>query len=213
MSERESLVDELVDELRPAPPLHTPRALGSLWVAGAWLVVALGMAWSEPFRPGFVGQLAGSAHFAAEMLVGLGASVVAAWALFSIAAPGPRHPGKLVAGAFALLAAWASLYVLALYAPALEPSPVGMRSACRNEVLIWGLLALAPALLALRQLAPLARVWTGALAGAAAASIPALLMEIACMYVPGHILQNHLAPIVVVALVGAAAGRLVLRRL
>ena len=213
MSERESLVDELVDGLRPAPPLHTPRALGWLWAAGAWLVVAVGMAWTEPFRPGFVGQLAGSAHFAAEMIVGLVSSVVAAWTLFSIAAPGPRHPGRLATGALALLAAWASVYVVALYVPALEPSPVGMRSACRNEVLIWGLLALAPALIALRRLAPLARVWTGALAGAAAASIPALLMEIACMYVPGHILQNHLAPIVVVALVGAAVGRLVLRRL
>jgi len=213
MSGREHLVDELVEELRPAPPLHTPRALFWLWVAGAWLAIVLGMAWTEPFRPGFAGQLAGSVHFAAEMLVGLGASVVAAWVLFSIAAPGPRHPGRRAAGAFALLAAWASVYVVALYAPALEPSSIGMRSACRNEVLTWGLLALVPALLALRQLAPLARVWTGALAGAAAASIPALLMAIACMYVPGHILQSHLAPIIVVALVGAAAGPLVLRRL
>jgi hypothetical protein len=38
-------------------------------------------------------------------------------------------------------------------------------------------------------------------------------MQLACMYVPGHILLAHIAPIGALALIGAIAGRLCLRRI
>ena len=68
-------------------------------------------------------------------------------------------------------------------------------------------------LLLLRRLAPLGRWNTGVVAGAAAGSIPALLMQLACIYIPSHILFFHIAPAVVLTLLGSLLGRLLLRRI
>jgi hypothetical protein len=51
------------------------------------------------------------------------------------------------------------------------------------------------------------------MAGAAAAAVPGLFMQLACMYDPAHILTHHLAPIGVVAALGGLLGLLVFRRL
>jgi hypothetical protein len=49
--------------------------------------------------------------------------------------------------------------------------------------------------------------------GAAAGAIPGLLMQLACLYIPSHVLIFHLAPALALALVGSLAGRLLLRRI
>jgi hypothetical protein len=38
-------------------------------------------------------------------------------------------------------------------------------------------------------------------------------MQLACLYIPSHILIFHLAPALALALVGALAGRLLLRHI
>jgi uncharacterized membrane protein YdbT with pleckstrin-like domain len=53
---------------------------------------------------------------------------------------------------------------------------------------------------------------TAAAAGAAAAAIPAILMQLACMYDPLHALSYHLTPVLMVAALGALAGPVVLTR-
>ena len=90
---------------------------------------------------------------------------------------------------------------------------LGKRETCAREVLILAAPPLVVALWLVRRAAPLARVWTGALAGAAAAAVPGLIMQLACMYEPAHILTYHLAPIAVAAFLGALLGPLALRRL
>jgi hypothetical protein len=80
-------------------------------------------------------------------------------------------------------------------------------------VLIYGAPILVVGLLLLRRLAPLGRWSTGVVAGAAAGSIPALLMQLACIYIPSHILFFHIAPAVVLTLLGSLLGRLLLRRI
>ena len=108
---------------------------------------------------------------------------------------------------------WAGWYVYGLSSPSLEVSMLGKRPACFVEVLAYGVPVTLVGLLLLRRLAPLERAWTGAVVGAAAGAMPGLLMEIACMYIPAHILPFHLAPIAAVSLFGALAGRLLLRRI
>jgi hypothetical protein len=63
-----------------------------------------------------------------------------------------------------------------------------------------------------RRLYPLRPRITGLLAGAAAAAIPAELMQFGCMYVPSHILAYHLGPIAVTAALGALLGPWALQR-
>jgi hypothetical protein len=89
----------------------------------------------------------------------------------------------------------------------------GKREGCWMEVLLCGVPPLLLGLALLRRLAPLSRAWTGALLGAAAGALPGLLMQLACMYVPAHILSHHLAPIAVVAGTGALLGAVMLRRI
>ena len=51
----------------------------------------------------------------------------------------------------------------------------------------------------------------GALLGLAAGSLPALMMQIACMYSPEHILAFHIGPALAVAGAGAALGAWLMR--
>jgi hypothetical protein len=90
---------------------------------------------------------------------------------------------------------------------------LGKRPHCFVEVLIYGVPILVAGLLLLRRLAPLGRWSAGFVMGAAAGVIPALLMQLACIYIPSHILIYHIAPALAVAVLGALAGRLLLRRI
>ena len=81
------------------------------------------------------------------------------------------------------------------------------------QVLLFGSPPLLLGLALLRRLAPMQRVATGALLGAAAGAIPGLLMQMACMYLPEHILSHHIAPIFLLTALGAGLGPVVLRRL
>ncbi len=79
---------------------------------------------------------------------------------------------------------------------------LGKRDHCVVEALLFGL---PPALLALLlsyRFYPLRPVHSAFLFFMAAAMVPALYMQIACMYAPAHILQMHILPALLVTLVG-----------
>jgi hypothetical protein len=209
---RADLIRELAGELRPSPRLRAPRHLALLWGAGAWLFVVGATIAVQPLRPGFLDQLLASPRFAGETLFGLLAGWFAIWVAFAVGTPG-RSQRRWTALALSGLAVWAGAYVYGLVRPALEPSVLGQRQLCFLEVLLYGLPALAAGLLLLRRLAPLERWSAGLVMGMAAGAMPALLMQLACMYLPSHILSHHLGPAVGLALLGALAGPIVLRRI
>jgi len=71
--------------------------------------------------------------------------------------------------------------------------------------------AVAPILVALfliRRLYPLRFVRTAMSVGLAAGMLPALYMQLACMYEPPHILAFHILPGLMMVLVGAAVAAL-----
>jgi len=213
MTARGPLIDRLSAELTPARRLRRTGQLALLWLAGAWLfTVAAGLS-VAPMRPGFAEQLLASPRFAAETLLGLVAGAVAIAAGFRAGIPGAGSARRLAWGSLSLLGAWTLAYVYGLHSPSLEPSTLGARPLCFAEVMLYGAPLLLGGLLLLRRLAPLDRVWTGAIVGAAAGAVPALFMELGCMYVPAHILVFHIAPIVPVILLGAATGPWLLRRI
>jgi hypothetical protein len=212
VARRADLIRQLADGLRPAPRLRAPRHLALLWGAGAWLFVVAATLAVQPLRPGFLDQLLASPRFAGETLFGLLAGALAVWVAFAVGTPG-RSQRRWIVLALGGLALWACAYVYGLMSPALQPSMLGKRQVCFLEVLLYGVPTLVVGLLLLRRLAPLERWSAGLLMGTAAGAMPGLLMQLACMYVPSHILSHHLGPVLGLALLGALAGPLVLRRI
>ncbi|MFT4583693.1 MAG: hypothetical protein ACI915_005129 [Gammaproteobacteria bacterium] len=87
----------------------------------------------------------------------------------------------------------------------------GKREHCYVEVFLVGLPALAFGIIALRNLYPLRDAFSGALIGLAAGTIPALMMQFACMYLVPHIFSHHLAPGLGLAILGSICGFFFLR--
>lgn len=209
---RSELIDTLVHDLRPARGPRRVESLVALWIVVSWTAVLTAMWLVGPFRPGWLQQLAESPHFLLEMAIGLASGGLAILAAVLLCVPGARTRSWLGWAVGGLLL-WVGVYVLAVFDPALEPSMNGKRPGCSIQVLLFGLPPLVLGLALLRRLAPLSRAATGALLGAAAGAVPGLLMQLACVYVPVHILIHHLAPIVLLAGAGALLGALALRRI
>lgn len=213
MRTRHGLIDWLESDLAPARRLAAADLVSTLWLAATWLFVVEATLWVAPLRPGAASQLVASPRFAFECLVGLGAGVSAICAALRLGLPRPTAWSSATVAALVLTALWVAAYVYGLRDPSLEPSMLGKRPGCALEVLAYGTPPLIAGLLLLRRRAALQRAWAGALVGAAAGAIPGLLMQLACMYAPDHILIYHLGPIALLAAVGAALGPLVLRRI
>lgn len=208
---RERLITRLAAGLEPVnrPGQSAALVLFSV-VASAVFALALLLA-GGPFRPGSVSELAESPRFLVESLVGVAAIVALAATGLRLAVPALGAPLVRAALPLALLAAWIGFYVYGLHAPALEPSMAGKRAHCFAETLLAGLPGLAVGLVLARRLWPLHGAWSGFLIGLAAGATPALAMQFACMYLPGHILTHHVLPGLAVGLAGTALGAALLR--
>jgi hypothetical protein len=181
-----------------------------LWLllAGVYSVTIL-LA-TGPLREGALGSLITVPVFTLELALAAATAVLLARAALRTAIP--DGASWLAHSRLALLAALAWIGLLAagwLAEPAL-PSMLGKRDHCFFEALIFGLPSFALLLFAARRLMPLRPRATAALAGAAAAAPPALLMQLACMYAPAHALAYHLSAIPALALAGFLVGPWVL---
>jgi hypothetical protein len=210
MSTRDELIDALGAELAPVRPRNSD--IGAM----LWLLLAtasvLGLVYfTGPFRPGFMGQLLAHPRFAIETGAGVVAIVLVALAAGRCSVPGALTP-RLATVALASAATWVSFYIYGLFDPALEPSMVGKRDHCVFETFLYGAPAAFAAWLLIRQQFTLRPLGAAFLGGLAAGMIPALYMQLACMYEPLHILVFHIAPGVALALVTLAAVALSLRR-
>ena len=210
---RAELIAAPAADLGPVTRRARPAANGLLWLASAWVFVAAATLAAAPMRPGFATQLAESPHFLLESLLGFVAGAATVLAAFELGIPAPERLGRRLRLPALLLLGWAAAYVLGLWHPALEPSMLGKRAHCDLQTALIGTPPLLAGLLWLRRFATTHRVAAGAAMGAAAGALPGLIMQIACMYDPAHILWLHLLPIVPVALLGALLGPLFLRRL
>lgn len=206
--DRRKLVAELAADLRP---IQRPGKVG--FAVAAWLAVAsiysvAVIAAAGPMRPGALLSLVEYPTFAAETLLALTAVVVVAYAATRSSIP--AAPASHARWAVVLLVAWAAVYVVGLRYPAHPVSTLGERPYCIWQTVAFSLPTFALMLWMARRQFPLRPRRTAMLVGAAAASIPAAIMQFACMYVPAHILTHHLGPILVMAVVGAIVGPIAL---
>lgn len=212
MSEsREALIRELVADLKPVRrPGRIVHLIGT-WLAIACVYSAAVLAATGPFRPGALDGLLAYPGFAVETLVAALAVFSLAYAALLSALPGATTPRSLAAPLL-LVAAWLGFYVVGLWFPDHPVSELGHRTHCYLQTQLFGLPTLGLMLWFARRLAPAWPRLTGGLAGAAAAAVPAAMMQFACMYGPEHILIYHMGPVAVTAAVGVLVGPLVLMR-
>lgn len=200
MNSREELLETLVTDLGPVRPVPDPRLLAGCWlVLSAACVVGLTHAFG-PLRPTALAQLQAHPRFFAEMLLGVVTFLALGALAFRVAIPGASSATlkwlAVTAGGL-----WVSAIVIGLVAPALEPSMLGKRDHCYLETLFYALPPMLAVLYWQQRLYALSPARSAVVAGVAAGSLPALYMQLACMYAPSHILLFHIGP-------GAAVGLL-----
>ena len=212
-ADTDKLIESLSTGLQPARPPLSADISALLWLtASVGFVIGI-TAWFGPIRANALGQLAGEPRFLMETALGVVAIAFTSVMAFRTAVPGASSRRGVLIG-LGLVLLWLANYVLDLAHPALEPSMLGKRDHCFVETLLFALPPATLALLLSRRFYPLRPVYSTALFCLAAAMLPALYMQIACMYVPAHILQMHILPALLVTLAGTlcAWGWVSLRR-
>lgn len=206
----DKIIDGLVKELAPVRKPLPPLLLALLWWAASWIgVVGMTLALG-PLRPGALNALVTAPQFGIESATGLSAGLLFGVAAFRLSIPGLANRW-LMPVAVILLGGWLLTYVIGFVHPALETGMTGKREHCAIETLLYSIPSLVAAAWLFKGRYTTHSATAGLLIGLAAAAMPALMMQVACMYEPEHILRYHLAPIVPVAFLGALFFRYVLR--
>ena len=209
MNDTEKLIAELSTGLRPVGPALPIELIAMLWfLVSAAFVIGI-THWFGPIRATALAQLAAEPRFLVETVMGTVAIACTAIAAFRAAVPGALTR-RFAVFSTALMLLWLANYVVGLEYPALEPSMLGKRDHCFSETIMF---ASPPALLAFlltRRRYPLRPVYGASLFSLAAGMMPALYMQIACRYLPVHILQMHIFPGMLVMVIGGLCALLLM---
>lgn len=201
----DKLINSLSTGLEPVRPRLPVEATAALWLlVSAGFVIGITL-WFGPIRPTAMTQLATVPRFLLETLFGAAAITFTTVVAFRTTVPGATSR-RMVWISLGLITLWVANYALDIVYPALEPSMLGKRDHCFSETLMFALPPAALALLLSRRFYALRPVRSAALFCLAASMLPALYMQIACMYAPLHILQMHILPALMVTLAGTACA-------
>jgi hypothetical protein len=207
----EDLIVQLASQASPVTPLASPGRRVVRWLAVAVLAVAAGVvafglrrnladAWLSP-------------AFLGDAIFGIVLMGIGAWASLALAIPGAREQSLLRALTLMVLASWAAL-VAASAVHAGQPLGDSHWPVCALRVVLVGV---GPAVLLLsmiRRAAPLHAGSTTALALSAAAATGALAVGLVCpLSAPAHTILGHVGPVVVLTIVGALAGRSLMKHI
>jgi hypothetical protein len=207
MNKHDELIANLSRDLAPVSPAPNVNTLAISWLLlSAVFVVAVTPLFGA-VRPGAFSQLATEPRFLLESLLGVAAILWTSMLAFRAAIPATLSR-QFAAGGLVLMALWLAQYVIGLVSPALEPSMLGKRDHCFFETLIYSIPPILAGLFIIRRLYPLRFVRTAMSLSLAAGMLPALYMQLACMYQPSHILVFHILPGLLMVLAGAAIAAL-----
>lgn len=202
MSRHNELIAGLSRDLAPVSRAPDVNVQALVWfLASAVYVVAMTHLLG-PIRPGALAQLVSEPRFLLESLLGVVAIIWICLVAFRASVPAALSRG-FATGGIVLLLLWLAQYVIGLVNPALEPSSLGKRGHCYFETIAYALPPIIAALFLIRRLYPLRYVRTSMWIALAAGMLPALYMQLACMYEPVHILKLHIAPGLAMVLAGA----------
>ena len=212
MNKHETLISNLSSDLAPVSPPGNINMLAISWFLLSAVYVVGVIHLFGPVRSGAFSQLATEPRFLLETMLGAMAILWVSLLAFRSAVPA-RLSKQFAAAGMVLMALWLAQYVIGFVSPALEPSQQGKRTYCYLETLVYSLPVILAGLYFVRRLYSLRPFRTAMSIGLAAGMMPALYMQLACMYEPLHILAYHILPGMVMVGVGAAiAARWPLRR-
>lgn len=197
-----SLISDLSSGLTPVSPPRNIDHLAVGWFALAVIFVVTLTNWIAPIRPNALTQLANEPRFLLESLLGLASILWICLAAFRASVPGVLSR-RFVTWGLLLVGLWLAQYLIAFASPALEPSALGKRGHCALETMVYALPVILGGLAVVYRHYPLRPLRAGMLVGLASGMLPALFMQIACMYEPAHILGFHVLPGLLMIAVGA----------
>jgi len=193
MSKHDALIDALAEDLKPVSRVANANTVAIAWFTCAALYTVVITHLLGPIRPNALTQLTSEPRFLAETLLGLFAIAGFSLTAFRGGIPGALNT-RLLSTATVLLALWLLSFITGLFYPTLEPSMLGKRDHCVVETFIYALPPMVAACYLLRKMYPLRPLQTAMAFSIAAGMLPALYMQLACMYVPDHILKFHILP-------------------
>jgi hypothetical protein len=202
MNKHESLISSLSSKLEPVSPPPNINRLAMAWFALSAIYVVAVTQLFGPIRSNAIAQLGTEPRFALETLLGVAAILWFSLLAFRSAIPAALSR-KFTAAGLVLMALWLAQYVIGLVSPALEPSSLGNRHHCYIETMVYSLPVILAGLFFVRRLYPLRPVRTAMSISLVAGMLPALYMQLACMYEPTHILAFHILPGLLMVGVGA----------
>ena len=211
MNKHESLISNLSSNLEPVSSPPNINRLAMAWFALSAIYVVAVTQLFGPIRPGAITQLSTEPRFLLETMSGVAAILWFSLLAFRSAVPAALTRQFAVAG-LVLMALWLAQYVIGFVSPALEPSRLGKRNYCYFETMVYTLPAILAGLFFVRRLYPLRPVRTAMSISLAAGMLPALYMQLACMYEPAHILAFHILPGLLMMGVGVGIAAWWLRR-
>jgi len=211
--EKEELIEKLTGELEPVRRLAKPAHRLLAWgIAATLLVLALTLLMGS-FRTGFLNQLMSGPRFLTETLLGAALMALAAYSALLLCVPGESRSKLENLLVPFLLCSWMGLFLYGWYFPEFEINTIGHRPLCVVEVFVYAIPVFAALLYLAQRAVPLQPGKTGALMGLAACALPATVMQLACVYSPGHALTFHVLPVLLCTLLGTLIGLRYLRRI
>lgn len=203
MNKHETLIENLSSNLAPVKPAPNINRMALAWFLLSAIYTVAVTQLLGPIRPGALTQLATEPRFLFETVLGVVSILWFSLLAFRSAVPAALSKKFAIAG-LVLVGLWLAQYVIGFVSPALEPSKLGKRSYCYIETLAYALPVILAGLYFVRRLYPLRPVGTAMSVGLVAGMLPALYMQLACMYEPSHILGFHILPGLLMVGVGAA---------
>jgi len=198
-----TLISDLSRDLAPVSnPMKTNR-LAMVWFLFSACYVVLVTDLIDPIRPGALTQLITKPRFLMETMLGGAAILWISLAAFRSSVPAALSKQFATTGTV-LLVLWLAQYAIGLVSPALQASTLGERPHCWLETMVYAVPVILTGLYFVRRSYPLRPVRTAMSIGLVAGMLPALYMQIACMYNPVHILAFHILPGLL--MVGVSAG-------
>lgn len=204
---RSDLINNLSADLPAIKPRNSVVLPALLWFVCSWLYIIALSLYLGPVRSGALEALLTSPRFAFESVTGLVSGALFCVIAFRESIPGLRSQW-LTYLAFLSAILWVGCYLLDLSFPAIEPSMIGKRAHCVLEAYLYSGPPLITGYRLIYRRYPLDAMRAGLFLGICSGMLPALWMQIVCMYNPQHILTHHIVPILLIAISGALIGKL-----
>ena len=202
---RIDLIQKLSTDLSPVSQRSNMLTPGLLWFVISWIYVVALSLFLGPLRTGALTALITNPQFAFESLLGFVSGALFCTLAFRESIPGLQRKWLVHLSVLTALL-WIACYTLGLSFPAIEPSRIGKRAHCVLEAYLYSVPPTTIGYLLIYQYFPLNTQRAGLFIGISAGMLPALFMQLSCMYDPLHILTHHLGPASVVIVLGMILG-------